>query len=226
MPWIHARSIDYHDRNPWAVVWVALSPLDEAFVYREWSVNLNKWVNKTIAQEISELSGQEKFVMNLIDPLANKMQTDSGISTIEDLNRLFYKLQAEGIGTGGYWEPYDTKGLKGRDEIKKRLKNSLRVGKPFNNEVIEEGAKVRLPTIWFSRYVPETIKSIRHWRYEEWQGRTASIKDKKEAPIQKFSHFCTALEGVFKDIRWRVRKDTYHIAGQGTKRKVKYFRGR
>lgn len=222
MSWIHARSIDFHERNPWAIIWVALSPKDEAFVYREWSPNPNKWVNVTIAEEVAIRSGMQRYVMNLIDPLARKIQTNTGISVIEDINRAFYQLKKDGICQGGYWEPFDTKGIKGRDEIKKRLKNAVRVGKPFNNEIMEDGKRKLLPTLWISRECSETAKSLKHWRYEDWATtKVIMVKDRKETPVQKFSHFCSALEGVFKDNRWIPRqKKEFHVKPH---RKPRYF---
>ena len=213
LPWIHARSADYHERNPWAIIWISLSPKDEAFVYREWNPDPAKWVNYTIAEEVAHRSGMQRYIMNLIDPLARKIQTNTGISVIEDLNRAFYQFKKDGVCQGGYWEPFDTKGTKGRDEIKKRLKNSMRVGKPFSNEIVEGGRRFLLPTIWISKQCPEGAKSLKHWRYEDWAtARVIVSKDKKETPMQKFSHFCTALEGVFKDNRFKARHEReFHV---------------
>lgn len=209
--YVLGRAIDFHDRNPWAIIWAALSPEDELFVYRCWSPNLNKWVNETIAQEVARLSGSERYALNLIDPLAAKMQTNTGHSVIEDLNEHFFKLRRRGVGTGGFWESYDTKGTVGRDAIKARLRNSLRVGRPFNNGITEEGRQLFLPTIWILRRCEEVAKSLRQWRYDEWASSKILVtKDRKESPSQKFSHFPTALEGLLKDRRFRPRRAMVH----------------
>lgn len=209
--YVHARSIDYHERNPWAIIWVALSTQDEAFVYREWSPVPLKWVNVAIAEEIAHRSEMQKYVVNLIDPLARKIQTNTGMSVIEDLNRAFFQFKRDGICSGGFWEPFDTKGTKGRDEIRKRLKNANLVGRPFNNEIVREGRKITLPTLWISKNCPETAKSLKQWRYEDWAtSKVIAVKDKREVPAQKFSHFCTALEGIFKDNRFRPRKQKFN----------------
>jgi hypothetical protein len=225
MPWIHARSLDFHDRNNWAIVWVALSPNNEAFVYKEYNPSPLKNVTGTIAEEIGHRSGMTHFIMNLIDPLATKIQTNTGISTIEDLNRIFFQLKRDGICSGGYWEPYDTKGQKGREEIRKRLQNSVRVGSPFNNRINEEGKITDLPTIWISKDCREISKSLNQWRYDEWAtGNVMAVKDKKEVPSQKFSHFCTALEGIFKDNRFRPRQDRPFKVENVVGNKNRYFR--
>jgi len=204
------RAIDFHERNPWAILWVALSPENEAFAWQEWSPSPAQWVNISIGQEMASRSAMKKFTMNLIDPLANKIQTNTGITVVEDLNRIFHTMKHDGTCMGGYWEPYDTKGLKGRDEIKKRLRNSLLVGKPFNNKVVRDGLTVGLPTLWIFRECREIMKSLKNWRYEEWTSRMSTVKDKKERPTQKFSHYCTALEGLMKDQRFRP------MVGRGT----------
>lgn len=205
--WIAGRTIDYHERIPWAILWVSKSPTDEVFVYREWNPapTKGKWTNETIAHRIADLSGKEKFVINLIDPLANRIQTNTGQTIIGDLNEEFFRLRKRGFGTGGYWEPYDTKGLLGRDNIRLRLRNSIRVQRPFNNVVYENDTAILLPTLWVFRSCPETAKSLKQWRYEEWGGGQ-NFKDKKEQPSQKFSHFCTALEGLLKDNRFKARQ--------------------
>jgi len=223
MIWVHARSIDCHERNPWAIIWVALSSSNEAFVYREWNPSPTKYVNLTIAEGIAVRSGMQKYVMNLIDPQAKKIQTNTGISTIEDFNRIFYQLKKEGLCLGGYWEVFDTKGHKGTDDISTRLKNAVRVGKPFNNRIIEDGKQMVLPTLWIAKECPEMAKSLKHWRYEDWAtSKLSVVKDKKETKIQKFSHFCTALEGIFKDNRFRPRHDREYQP----KKTPRYFQAR
>ena len=221
MRWIHARAIDYHERNPWAIIWITLSPQNEAFIYKEWNPSPLKFVNYIIAEGIASRSGSQHYIMNLIDPLARKIQTNTGISVVEDLNRIFHQLKKEDLCSGGYWEPFDTKGSKGTDEIRKRLQNSVRVGRPYNNEVVDDGRKVVLPTLWISRECKETARSLKHWSYEDWAtSKVAVVKDKKEVKAQKFSHFCTALEGIFKDNRFKPRANRSH---QPTRR-PKYFR--
>jgi hypothetical protein len=202
--WIRARSIDFHERNPWAISWLALSPQNECFVYREWMPSPTRWVTLSICEEIARLSGQERYSINLIDPLAKKIQPNTGVPVIKDINDAFSKLQKQEKCTGGYWEVFDTKGSKGRDAIRQRLQNAALVERPFNNRIVRDGEKIYLPTLWIFRSCRETAKSLKQWRYEEWgQARWSPIRDKKEAPVQKYSHFCTAIEGIMKDVRFR-----------------------
>lgn len=166
-----------------------------------------------IARVIATRSQDYRFELNLIDPLASKVQPNTGLSSLEDLNRIFSVFKKEGQGTGGWWQAWDTKSQKGRDEIRKRLQNASLCGRPFNNEVKQDGITRRLPTIWILNNCTETIKSLKNWRREEWEQRSARItKDEKETPQQRWSHFCTMLEGLLKrpevfSAKWHSRTE-------------------
>ena len=202
--WNHYRMIDYHPHNPWACLWMSVSPEDEAFIWREWAPNPEKIITRQIASEMAHLSRDYKFQFNIIDPLADVTQTNTGTSTIDDLNQYFLQCKREGIGTGGYWQAWNTKGLRGREMIRERLKNSVECGSPFNNKVQNQGISRRLPTLWISNHCYETAKSLKQWRLEgELRSRRNVENDRSEKPITKWSHFCTALEAAFKDKRLR-----------------------
>ncbi len=197
--WKHFRGIDWHESTPWACGWIAVSPNDEIFVYNEFNPSPEKMITMEIARVIAVRSQDYKFDLNLIDPLSNKIQTNTGLSSLEDINRVFSVFRKEGIGTGGYWQVWDTKSQKGRDEIKKRLQNATLCGTPFNNKVKKDGVTRTLPTMWILDNCHETIKSLKNWRREEWGDRSALMsKDEKETPQPRWSHFCTMLEGLMK----------------------------
>jgi hypothetical protein len=197
--WKHFRGIDWHEATPWACGWIAVSPHDEIFIYNEFNPSPERMVTMEIARVIATRSQDYKFDLNLIDPLSAKIQPNTGLSSLEDLNRLFAEYKKQGIGTGGHWQVWDTKSQKGRDEIRKRLQNAALCGVPFNNEVKKDGITKRLPTLWVLDNCIETIKSLKNWRREEWGDRSSLVtKDEKETPQQKWSHFCTMLEGLMK----------------------------
>lgn len=201
----HVRAIDYHTHNPWAVIWVALSPQDEMFVYQEWAPSPEKYVTKSIAERIVNMSHDLRFEYNIIDPLANSVQINTGTTTVQDLNREFHALRLEGIGAGGYWEGWDTKSTRGREKIRERLKNSFKAGFPFNNRANGPDGPTWMPTIWFFNTAVETIRSMRQWRLETWasSSKLTAGKDKKESPAQRHSHFPMCIEAVLKDVRFR-----------------------
>ncbi|MDD5722718.1 MAG: hypothetical protein PHY29_03140, partial [Syntrophales bacterium] len=197
--WRHGRMIDFHELNPWAVNWIAHSPDDEIFVYREYDPSPEKDVVMYIAHEIAEMTGDVKSSVDLIDPLAAKNQPSVGVPVVDDLNRHLFNLKRDGIGTGGYFQSWDTKSQRGRDELKKRLKNARDVGRPFNNKVVRNGRTEILPTIWIMDTCRQTALSLKNWRTEEHKDQNAKVeKDPKEKPQQKWSHHCMCLEAALK----------------------------
>lgn len=203
--WTHARGIDYHPQTPWAYGAIALSPTNEAFIYAELNPSPEKFTVREIASHIAAKSKMTKYHFDLIDPLSKA--TKNGSQTIlDDLNDAFHEMKRESICMGGYFESWDTKGEKGRDEIRKRLKNAKLVGRPFNNTTIEKGEKVYLPTLWILSGCKLSAQSMRQWRWAEYTDtRTANQKGDKNTPEQKWSHMNMVWEAIFKDPRFKVR---------------------
>jgi phage terminase large subunit-like protein/DNA-directed RNA polymerase subunit RPC12/RpoP len=216
------RTFDFHPANPHAIIWAGLSSTDELFVYREWMPSPDKWVISRLCREMGRMSNHEKYVVNFIDPLANTPNQETGKTTVELMNEAFLQLKKDGLGTGGYWEPFNTKGEVGRDAIKERLANSLKVERPFNNKVTEDGKTRQLPTIWIFKDCRETARSLKQWRLESWaSNRQLATRDRKEKHAEKWSHFCTALEGLLKDKRFRPRRESVKPA----QREYRRFQG-
>lgn len=196
MEWAHFRAIDYHESTNWAIVFMSLSHNDELFVWDELNPSPEKNTTAVIAELIAEKSRDYTFQLNLIDPLASKIQTNTGLGVIDDLNRLFHTFKKEGLCTGGLWESWDTKSTRGRDKIRERLINAAKVDKPFHNEVVRDGVRIKLPTLWIFNTCKHTARSLQQWRLDG------------EKPAQEWSHFCTAIEGVLKDVRFRPKQNS------------------
>ena len=199
--WQHFRGVDFHTLNPWACVWVAVSPQDEIFVYNELNADPDRYNSFDIAKLVAARSGDQKFRLDLMDPLAKDKQPNTGTSPMEDMNRFAHTLRIEGLGAGAYWQSWDTRNEKGLDEFKKRLANSLKVGKPFNNKnnKVGPGERPWLPTIWITTRCPLLNESMKGWRREEWLDRNSKLtKDEKDKPQQKWSHFPRAVEALLK----------------------------
>jgi len=163
-------------------------------------------VTMEIAERFARIGSEYKFNVNLIDPLAKQIQVNTGYSTMDDLNRIFSMLYREGKCESASWQPWDTKSQVGRDEIKKRLKNSIACAHPFNNRTERNGKEEYLPTIWILDYCVNFSRSLKNWRLEEWANNTANqAKDSKETPQQKWSHFCMVVEGLLKHQGFRAR---------------------
>jgi phage terminase large subunit-like protein len=217
--WTHGRGIDYHQQTPWACTNAAMSDKDEMFVWREFNPSPEKLTLKEIAYEFACRGEDYRFKVNLVDPLIQASK-DGNRTLLDDWNAEIYDLSREGIGMGGRFMPWDTKGEKGREEIKLRLKNSKRVGRPFNNDVVEEGRTKRLPTIWFLDECKTMNKSMRLWRWDEWADATSkNTKEQKNKPAQKHSHFPMTIEALCKHTGFRAPAEKRH-----TDRQYNYFR--
>ncbi len=222
--WFHVRGIDFHEHTNWAVLWVSLSPQNEVFIHQEYNPSPDRMVTLQIGKQVAMRSGDYTFKINLIDPLSAKKQVNTGLSALDDFNNIFREFRHEGIGTGGYWTTWDTKSSRGRDEIRKRLKNAKLCQRPFNNRVISpEGRESFLPTLWVCNTCPETIYSFRNWRWDEWASKEAQItKDEKNKPQERHSHFPITVEcimkhpafntGRFKETVLPHRDSPYHVS--------------
>lgn len=203
--WVHARGIDYHEsRTPWSIGWLSASPDDEWFLHQEFHPAIdgpNAYNTYEIAKAIARKSGDYEYIVNLIDPLANKKQPNTLFSTTDDLNRHFNQMRREeGVGAACHWQGWDTKGTTGRNNIMTRFKNAVRCGKPFNNTIRERGMIKKLPTAWISTQCPNTHKSLLNWRFGEYVATaTKAVNDPKNQPQQKWSHDCMVLECLAKN---------------------------
>jgi len=206
---IHGRGIDYHNsRVPWSIGWLWASEDDEWFLWQEDHPAIDgafAFTTEEICKRIARKSGAYYYTVDLIDPLAAAKQPNSGTTVIQDINRHLLALrQNHGIGTAGYFKSWDTKTEKGRDEVRKRLKNAAKVGKPFNNRSLVHGELKVLPTLWVCSTCPRFDKSIRNWRFAEHIGvATKARNDLNQKPIEKFSHDNMVLEAFGKDKRMK-----------------------
>jgi len=211
--WKHVRGIDYHEsRIPWSVIWLSASKDDEWFVHQEFHPAIDgakAYTTEEICKHIIRKSGDFYYLFNLIDPLANKKQPNTGFSATEDMNRIFYQVQKnDGLGTPTYWEGWDTKDTKGRDEVRKRFKNAAMIGKPFSNVRREHGMTVNIPTLWICNTCPDVNKSIMRWSFGEWStAGTKQVNEPKSQPQQRFSHDPITLECLAKDHRLKYYKE-------------------
>lgn len=197
--WKYGRVVDYHEVVPWACAFMALSPENECFIWDEYNPSPERFVTKDITRTLALKSKDYKYPLNLIDPWAAKKQSNTGRSVLDDFNNFFYELRKEGIGTGGYWQTWDSKVIaKGNDEIRTRIRNAKEVGTPFNNK--------GLPTLWILDNCRHVIESFKHWKKEEWASRNDSLnKEMKDGFEEKWGHFPIAIGCMLKHTGWSTR---------------------
>lgn len=210
--WVHARMEDFHQSTNLAIVWIALSPYDEAFVYQEWNPSPEKLTTYEVARRIADMSKDYRYTLDLIDPLADITQVNTGRTVIDDMNRHMKEFKINGIGTGAYWRAWDTKSLRGRDQVRMRLKNAVECQRPFNNLVKRDGREVRIPTLWILNNCKLVAQSLKQWR-----------KDERGEPEQRYSHFNCAIEAVMKEQQWRPRRN---MDRQESREPLGIFQGR
>lgn len=211
--WTHFRGIDYHPKTPWACGCCSLSPTDEMFIWYARGIPPEKYTTFQIMEQFVHSCQDYSFRLNLVDPLSEGTKVDL-VSVLDEMNRVSRELKRENVGTGGYWQPWDTKGEFGRDQIKLRLKNARKVGRPFNNQIVEGGRTVNLPTIWiFKDEAREAAESMQKWSWEQWADQTSiTTKDDKNTPQQRWSHLnmvweCLHKHQAFKFLRQSGYRD-------------------
>jgi len=223
--WVHARGIDYHPQTPWACGCISLSPQNEAFIWANFHPSPERYTTKEICYEFAVICKDYKFSLSLIDPLSEGIKKDK-ITILKDINDEFYELKKEGIGESTCWHTWDTKGEKGRDEIMKRLKNSKTCMRPFNNKVEERGRTTYLPTLWIFNNCKVAAEYMKKWRWEQYsEAKMAVIKDAKNKPEEKWSHFNTVWEAIFKHPSFKARSTRNPVQKQRGS-KGRYFKGR
>lgn len=222
--WVHGRGIDYHPQTPWACGAISLSPQDEAFIWLDYNPSPDKYTTKEICYNYAVMCKEYQFRLNLIDPLSEGIKKDK-ITVLDDINREFRELKNEGIGLGGYWQTWDTKGEKGRDEIKKRLLNAKKCERPFNNRTTDNrGREIYLPTLWILNNCKTAAQYMRKWRWEEYiESKMIIMRDAKNRPEEKWSHFNMVWEALFKHPSFKSRRIS---ETRKETRKIHYFQGR
>jgi hypothetical protein len=222
--WVFGRGIDYHPQTPWAFGGMALSPRNEAFIFVERNLSPERFTTEEQASNIGDASADYHYTLSIIDPLSKafkRIENGKSVTILDDLNN---SLRSLGYSKQGYFQTWDTKGERGRDEIRKRLKNAKKCGKPFSNEQVVDGVRTFLPTIWILDSCQVSIKSMRQWRWEEYaDGSNKSNRESKNKPEQKWSHINMVWEALFKNPIFRFNAS--QKAGI-KERELKYFQRR
>jgi len=227
--WKFARSIDYHQSVPWAIIWAALSEDDELFIWEEMNPDPHNYTTVGICMEMLDKSLDYSYRVNLIDKLANETQpnvTSVNRTTTMEINSFFREKGRLNWNGDTAFEAWDDKTTTGEDRVRERLINAKICGKPFNNLQKIDGREQRLPTLWIFDNCRQMALSLKSWKMESWLDRDAIItKDPKDKKENKFSHFNKALECLLKDSRFKVANFNYQPRYTDFEEK-RYFQGR
>ena len=228
--WRFARAIDYHQSVPWEIIWMAISPEDEAFVWEEMNPDPHNYTTGGICMEMLDKSREYSYRINLIDKLATEVQpniTTVNRSATQEINAFFREKGRLNYTGDTAFESWDDKTTIGENKVRERLINSKICGVPFNNTQKINGKEQRLPTLWIFDHCKQVGLSLKNWKMEEWLDRDAIItKDPRDKKENKWSHFNKCLEAVFKDSRFRAGSFNYDsYREQQFRKQNRYFQG-
>lgn len=161
--------LDPHDRLPHHVIWAHVDPQDDLYVDYEMIVHCEL---PDLAVKIKAVEVERGYRMKrrLIDPNFGKSPAASGsnLSVMQELAR----------NGCPFYEANDNKEL-GHMLVREQLHYNME--KPVT--------AVNKPKIFFSRdRAPKTVRSMKNYQYQEWQGKTKEDKDAKEVQKDKDAH--------------------------------------
>lgn len=161
--------LDPHDRNPHHAIWAYIDKEDDIHIIKELIIHCEL---DDLAQAMLTVEKENKFRMRrrLIDPNFGRKPAAAGAnySVIQELHR-------NGIG---FYEANDDVQL-GHMLVRDAL--HYKMNKPVT--------AVNKPKLFFSRQgCPKTIRSMKNYQYQEWQGKTKEDKNPKEIEKDKDNH--------------------------------------
>lgn len=195
--WTKAMAIDPHPNAPTHALWIAISPENKFFVYREFAGD-----NLTIrefAREVLTLEGANKEYIRkrLIDPTFAEVELKAiGETSIRDM------LQAEGL----YLEPAN---------------RSFETWYFKMLELLQPKGSANLPDIFFFESCPSTIYQIAYLEWDTWHSRKAREElGGKDRPRKKDFHFADCLKYLINaDLKY-IERDKLLILKQKIKEKI------
>lgn len=183
--------LDPHPRNPDATLWLAVDRKGTKYVVDE------LWYKPEdtpdLAARIKNKASQYRVLGRWIDPWAfNRDQHDNDEPNLSD------KLSAEGLT----YLPAP----KQRTAADKRIETAL-------NYQIINGHMLRPPELYIFDTCKRLIWELEHYRWDEWSGKTAEKRDRKEKPVDKDDHMIENLGRALISEHHFVEKPVTHETG-------------
>jgi phage terminase large subunit-like protein len=163
------EAIDPHPRTPDAVMWLAIDRQGNKYVVDELWVG--EILTRDLAQRIKNKASNYRIIRRIGDPSMFIEDKHTGKS-------LSSRLSSYGIS---YLEA-----TKARAASDKRIQDALGY-----TQIHDE--MVKAPELYVFSTCERTIFEIEHYRWDEWVGRTADRKNKKEKPVDKDDHMIENL---------------------------------
>jgi len=163
--------LDPHPRNPDATLWLAVDRKGTKYVIDELWYKPDD--TSDLASRIKAKATQYRVYGRWIDPWAFNRDQHK-----EDEPNLSDKLSEEGLT----YLPAP----KQRTAADKRIEQAL-------NFTEVNGHMVKAPELYIFDTCKRTIFEFEHYRWDEWTGKTADKRDRKEKPVDKDDHMIENL---------------------------------
>lgn len=182
--WTKYMAIDPHERNPTAVLWLAVDDKENHWIYDElWLKDMDI---KSMAAAIISQEGDLKADIKLIDPHADKDNIAAG----------GFNMRKELMKYGVFCQRGNSDPLLGKSRIRQALTPRFSA---VRNKYI--------PQLHVSRYCTHTIYEFQHYIWDEHR-RNKEEFNAKEQPKKKNDHFMDCLRYIYNSApRYILRED-------------------
>lgn len=158
--------LDPHPRNPDATLWIAVDRKGTKYIIDELWYKPEDTAD--LAQRILNKASQYRVMGRWIDPWAfNRDQHTENEPNLSD------KLAEQGL----VYLPAP----KQRTAADKRIEQAL-------NYIEANGQMIKPPELYIFENCQRTIFEFEHYRWDEWTGKIADKKNRKEKPVDKDDH--------------------------------------
>lgn len=164
--------LDPHPRNPDACLWVAVDRKGTKYVVDELWYKPDD--TPDLASRIKNKASQYRINGRWADPW------------------IFNKDQHHGSNDKNLDEQLQDEGLTYLPAPKQRTAADKRIETALNYQDVN-GHMLRAPELYIFDTCKRTIWEIEHYRWDEWTGKTADKRDRKEKPVDKDDHMIENL---------------------------------
>lgn len=171
--WTKYMAIDPHERNPTAVLWLAVDDQDYHWIYDElWLADMDV---KQIAHAILAQEGETTARIKLIDPHADKENLPAG----------GFNFRKELMKYGVFTQRANSDPLLGKSKIRQALT-------PRYSSIL----KREMPQLRISRNCTQTIYEFQHYIWDDHR-RNKEEYDPREKVKKKNDHFMDCLRYIY-----------------------------
>lgn len=184
--WPRYHSLDPHDRKGQFMLWGAVDPTEDVFIYRERRMQLPMIIPDCVA-EVKRLEKMyaERVIRRLIDPnFGLKIYGNSGRTVSQEWTdasmNLAYRMS---------FTPANDDIVAGHNKVYQYL----------NYDQTKPVSSSNHPKLYVFDTCTELIKSLKHYVWDEWEGKTKDKKDDKEKPRDKWKDYPDCLRYMLMD---------------------------